>query len=280
MAQSTSIEWTDFAYNPIRGCIPIAPGCDHCYARTFAERWRGVEGHPYEAGFDPRIAPLHILPQPLHWRLPRRVFVNSMSDLMLKEVPHDYRAAIWAVILTARRHTFQALTKRAFMLPRFFDWLGRSDATIRGRMLDAAEKYLIQPQDLAQVTAAIDAVDDLTPPLANLWLGVTVENRKHGLPRIEQLRVTPAAIRFLSIEPLLEDLGAVDLTGIDWVIVGGESGPGARPMHEDWVRALLSQCKAANVAFFFKQWGGVRKAVHGRELDGRTYDEFPRARAA
>ncbi len=239
MSDHSRIEWTDATWNPVRGCTKITPGCAHCYAETFAERFRGVEGHPFEQGFDLRLVP-EKLPEPLRWRTPRRVFVNSMSDLFHEGVPASYIQAVCHVMRLAGWHTFQVLTKRSSRLRE---------------MLSTELRH-----------AAI---------LPNVWWGVSVENRKHGLPRIDDLRASLASTRFLSIEPLLEDLCAVDFTGIHWVIVGGESGPGARPMREEWVVSLRDQCAAARVPFFFKQWGGVRKAKTGRHLLGRTHDEYP-----
>jgi len=309
MSDNTSIEWTDATWNPVRGCDKVSPGCKHCYAEVFAERFRGVPGHPYEQGFDLRLVP-EKLPEPLTWRKPRRVFVNSMSDLFHASVPNEYVASVFAVMASAGRHTFQVLTKRAERLPEWFAWLERG-------AVGAVERYLASPS-MVESRAARAA---LTPPMAepapptqqvrhlydvgaavvqqhmpggrmhyrqrmgerhwrqwpldNVWLGVSVEDRKYGLPRIAYLRETPAAVRFLSVEPLLEDLGELDLRGIHWCIVGGESGHGARPMKAEWVRAVREQCAAAGVAFFFKQWGGVNKKLTGRKLDGRTWDEFP-----
>jgi protein gp37 len=239
MSDNSKIEWTDATWNPVRGCTKISPGCVHCYAETFAERFRGVPGHPFEFGFDLRLVP-EKLGDPLRWRAPRMVFVNSMSDLFHERVPDEYVIAVARVMARANWHTFQVLTKRADRLARLLE-----------RELEFAARC------------------------RHIWWGVSVENRKHGLPRIDHLRRAPASVRFLSIEPLLEDLGTVDLQGIDWVIVGGESGPGARPMSPSWVRSIRDQCRQANVAFFFKQWGGVRKRETGRQLDGRTYSEFP-----
>ena len=211
----------------------------HCYAATFAERWRGIPGHPYEAGFDLRLAPDKLV-EPLLWARSRRIFVNSMSDLFQVGVPERYVANVFGVMGLANWHTYQVLTKRA---ARMRDMVGR-------------------------LALDVEAKD-------HIWLGTSVENRTNGLPRIDALRRTRAAVRFLSIEPLLENLGAIDLTGIDWVIVGGESGPGARPMDPEWVLSIREQCRASGVPFFFKQWGGVRKGQAGRLLEGRTYDEYP-----
>ncbi|GAC1672928.1 MAG: phage Gp37/Gp68 family protein [Candidatus Acidiferrum sp.] len=239
MSSQSSIEWTDATWNPIRGCTKISPGCKHCYAETFAERFRGVKGHPYEQGFDLRLVP-EKLAEPLRWRSPKMIFVNSMSDLFHDKVPDEYIIAVARVMAASRWHTFQVLTKRSKRLRQLLS-----------THLDFAAN---QP---------------------HIWWGVSVENRKHGLPRIADLRSAPAAVRFLSVEPLLEDLGTFDLTNMSWVIAGGESGPGARLMDREWVISVRNQCKEARVPFFFKQWGGVRKSATGRQLDGRTYDEYP-----
>jgi protein gp37 len=276
MAGPSDIEWTDATWNPVRGCKKVSPGCKYCYAETFAERFRGVPDHPYEQGFDPRLVP-DALDAPLHWRKPRTIFVNSMSDLFGDFVPDDYIAAVFGVMAASPRHTFQVLTKRAERLPAWFDWIVPNECDVLWE--HAVDR--IATTGTSELSASIllekyPANSAWAWPLPNVWLGVSVEDCKYGLPRIEHLRRTPAAVRFLSIEPLLEDLGALDLSGIHWVIVGGESGPGARRMHPDWVRSIRGQCVAAGVPFFFKQWGGVRKKVAGRELDGRTWDEMPR----
>jgi protein gp37 len=244
MSDRSTIEWTDATWNPVRGCTKISPGCAHCYAETFAERFRGVPGHPYEQGFDLRLIP-EKLAEPFKWASRRRVFVNSMSDLFHEGVPDEYILRVADVMKAANWHTFQVLTKRS----------ERMAELLRTKLRFAAE-------------------------LPHIWWGVSVENRKHGLPRIDHLRTAPACVRFLSVEPLLEDLGVIDLNGIHWVIVGGESGHGARPMHAAWVRSVRDQCQAAGVKFFFKQWGGVQKSKFGRTLDKRTYDSQPRVIAA
>ena len=244
MAQLSKIEWTDATWNPVRGCIKISPGCKHCYAETFAERFRGVKGHPYEQGFDLRLVP-EKLPEPFTWRSPKLVFVNSMSDLFQAGVPDNYVETVAQVMTIANWHTYQVLTKRS---ERLRD------------MLTSNLRFAAKQE--------------------NIWWCVSVEDRKYGLPRINHLRNAPARVRFLSIEPLLEDLGEIDLSGITWVIVGGESGPGARPMKKEWVVSIRDQCREQRVPFFFKQWGGVRKAKNGRSLDGRTYDEYPSRVAA
>jgi len=239
MSVSSTIEWTDATWNPIRGCSKISPGCKHCYAERFAERFRGVPGHPFEQGFDVRLVP-EKLKDPLSWRRPKRIFVNSMSDLFQEPVPADYIARVGSIMRSANWHIYQILTKR------------------HERMRELLTNELRWMSNLDHV-----------------WFGVSVEDQRHGLPRIDALRETPAAVRFLSIEPLLEDLGELDLSGIDWVIVGGESGPGARTLDESWVVKILRQCRRFNVPFFFKQWGGTRKHTTGRALRGSEYNEMP-----
>lgn len=338
MADSSKIEWTDATWNPVTGCTKVSPGCDHCYAETFAERWRGTPGHHFENGFDVTLRPERVQ-QPLKWRKPRKVFVNSMSDLFHDDIPDEFIANVFATMAATPQHTYQVLTKR------------------HGRM-----RSLLNRDDFAEQVLdwgrATMRREDSRPraihqewPLPNVWLGVSVEDQKRADLRIPALLDTPAAVRFLSCEPLLgpvdlsrwlgveymdalegygEELGAA-LTGrvgpyggLHWVIVGGESGPGARPVHPDWVRTLRDQCTAAGTAFFFKQFGAwvpesawlhrdsapaaflddegrfrplvngkpteapmargeaitvrqVGKGKAGRELDGRTWDEFPQA---
>ncbi|MFZ0820967.1 MAG: phage Gp37/Gp68 family protein [Candidatus Acidiferrales bacterium] len=239
MSSQSSIEWTDATWNPVRGCTKISPGCKHCYAETFAERFRGVKGHPYEQGFDLRLVP-EKLGEPLRWRTPKMIFVNSMSDLFHDAVPGEYIIAVAKVMVAANWHTYQVLTKRSERLRKL----------LNSTLGFAAE----QP---------------------HIWWGVSVEDREYGVPRIEDLREAAAEVRFLSVEPLLEDVGELNLDGIAWVIVGGESGPGARPMKKEWVISVRDQCHNDRVPFFFKQWGGVRKKQTGRKLDGKTYDGFP-----
>lgn len=239
MSLNSKIEWTDTTWNPVRGCTKVSAGCKHCYAETFAERFRGIPGNPFEFGFDLRLVP-HKLAEPLRWTKPQMVFVNSMSDLFHDDVPDDYIVQVAKVMVAADWHVYQVLTKRTRRL-----------------------------RDLLQSKLAFAANRQ------HIWWGTSVENKKSGVPRIQQLRDAGAEMNFLSIEPLLEDLGLVDLRGMQWVIVGGESGPGARPMKLEWVTSIRDQCRQQNVPFFFKQWGGVRKARFGRELDGRTYDEYP-----
>jgi protein gp37 len=238
----SQIEWTDATWNPVTGCTKVSPGCAHCYAETFAERFRGVPNHPYQNGFDLTLRPER-LELPLSWRRPRLIFVNSMSDLFHEAVPDEYIVAVFSTMVRADWHRFQLLTKRA------------------GRAAELAPRLPWPP---------------------NVWLGVSVENNR-WLDRVDQLRRVPAAVRFLSCEPLLGPLD-LDLRGIDWVIAGGESGPRARPMRAEWVLSLRDQCAHAGVPFFFKQWGAhdacgrrMSKARSGRLLEGRTWDELPSA---
>jgi protein gp37 len=239
MSDHSKIEWTDATWNPLRGCTKISPGCKHCYAETFAERFRGVKGHPYEQGFDLRLVP-EKLAEPFHWSGPRTVFVNSMSDLFQPDVPDAYIEDVVRVMEAANWHTYQVLTKRSERLRDLLSTKLRFAANQR-----------------------------------HIWWGVSVEDKKYGLPRVEHLRQASAAVKFLSIEPLLEDLGHFDISGLDWAIIGGESGHGARSMQEEWVDKILKLCRREEVAFFFKQWGGVHKSTTGRKLHGRTYDEMP-----
>jgi len=278
MPGKSNIEWTDRSWNPSTGCREVSPGCAHCYAKTFAERWRGLPGHPYEQGFDLRLWPER-LGIPLRWRQPARIFVNSMSDLFLEEIPEEFIAEVFDVMARAHWHTFQVLTKR------------------HERLAELAPRLPWPP---------------------NVWMGVSIENRRF-VHRADYLRRVPAAVRFISAEPLLgpllydssaihtdgrerpawqeeylcwsDDFEGVqlDLTGIAWLIAGGESGPRHRPIRAGWVRDLRDACLAPRLAprvsagqasrdgasFFFKQWGGFRPKEGGRELDGRTWDEFP-----
>ena len=234
MSEKSAIEWTDSTWNPVTGCNKVSPGCKHCYAETFAERWRGVPGHPYEQGFDLRLWPER-LGLPLGWKKPRTIFVNSMSDLFHEGIPLEFVQQVFRTMRAASWHTFQVLTKRP------------------ERLVEHASKLVWPP---------------------NVWMGVSVESVKY-LSRVDFLRRVPAAVRFLSLEPLLGPLGSLDLADIDWVIVGGESGAGARPLEARWVRDIRAQCRVARVPFFFKQWGGVQKKKKGRVLDGRTWDAMP-----
>lgn len=238
MSNATSIEWTDATWNPVTGCTKISAGCNHCYAERFSERFRGTRGHPFERGFDLVLRPER-LKQPLHWRHPKLIFVNSMSDLFHKEIPRQFLDEVFATMEAADWHTFQILTKRSSLLRDYIN-----------------SRYPNQPAP------------------AHIWLGASVENAA-AKSRIRHVQTANASIRFLSVEPLIGPLGKVDLSDIDWVIVGGESGPNARRMHPNWVREVRDQCAEANVSFFFKQWGGIRPKSGGRTLDGREWNQVP-----
>lgn len=234
MATNSAIEWTEVTWNPVTGCSKISKGCKNCYAERMAHRLHAMGMKRYENGFKVSLHP-DLLSLPYTWKAPRKIFVNSMSDLFHDDVPEPYIREVFAVMRKCERHQFQILTKRSDRLRRLAHAL-------------------------------------TWPP--NVWMGVSVENQQ-TLRRIRDLVQVPAQVRFLSLEPLLEDLGAITLADIHWVIVGGESGPRARWMDPDWVDSIFRQCKTANVPFFFKQWGGPRKDLTGRELYGRTYDELP-----
>lgn len=243
MTTTSRIEWTEQTWNPAVGCTKISSGCKHCYAESMAKRLKAMDTPGYENGFALQILPQRLL-DPIKRKKPTVYFVNSMSDLFHDRIPDSYIEQVFEVIEQTPQHTYQILTKRAARMARYFKKRSVPD---------------------------------------NAWLGVTVENRKHGVPRIDYLRKVPARIRFLSIEPLLEDVGALDLSSIHWVIVGGESGPKARPMKQEWADSVRLQCAKQQVAFFFKQWGGWgadgqrrAKSANGRELNGRTWDEMPR----
>lgn len=287
MPGDSTIEWTDASWNPVTGCTKVSAGCDHCYAERFAERWRGAPRHPYEQGFDLKRWPER-LAVPLGWTKPRRVFVNSMSDLWHPGVPVEFIADIFAVMAVSPQHTYQALTKRPrrqqntlnddtfvqMVWDRIPSWRARSTSTRQDYSLPAW-------------------------PLPNVWIGTSVEDQNVAY-RIDFLTQTPAVVRFLSCEPLL---GPLDLSrwlwedapctnGLDngcpdtrrdvlhWIIAGGESGPGFRVPQPQWMRSLRDQALDAHVAFFFKQWGGLTPKANGRTLDGRTWDEYPVGRAA
>jgi len=231
----TTIEWTESSWNPVTGCTKISPGCAHCYAERMARRLQAMGQPNYANGFRVSLHE-HVLELPLHWKRPRMIFVNSMSDLFHHEVPLEFIEKVFEVMKQATHHQFQVLTKRS------------------------------------------ERLCQLSPRLAwpeNVWMGVSVENADY-LFRIDHLRLTGAAVKFVSFEPLLGPVGNCDLRGIDWVIVGGESGPKARPMCPEWVRQIRARCLAANVPFFFKQWGGVFRKRNGRSLDGRTWEQWPK----
>jgi protein gp37 len=242
MAATTQIEWTDTTWNPVTGCTQITRGCDRCYAKRFSERFRGVSGHSFENGFDLTLRPER-LKQPLNWRRHRQIFVNSMSDLFHKEVPNAFIDSVFDTMEAANWHTFQVLTKRSSLMTRY----------LRSRYSSS-----VAP--------------------SHIWLGVSVEDAKNAV-RLKHLQTAPASTKFVSFEPLLGPVGQIDLAGINWAIVGGESGPGARPMAEEWAVEIRDQCRAAGVAFFFKQWGGLRPKSGGRVLRGREWNEYPRVEA-
>lgn len=283
---ASSIEWTDATWNPVRGCTKISPGCKHCYAETFAERWRGIAGHPYERGFDPRFVPDQ-LGAPLRWRNPRRVFVNSMSDLFHDAFTNEQIAAVFGVMAACPRHTFQVLTKRAERMRRWFEWLSHAHAT---HVEPAQAVYCVDHAQRA--TPRMPSVNGfaLRWPLPNVWLGVSAEDQRRADERIPHLLACPAAVRFVSVEPCLGPVdvsiylargvieakpGDPDYDALNWVICGAESGNGARPMHEDWVRSLRDQCAAAGVKFFFKQKIDGRRKVSLPLLDGVQHAEWP-----
>jgi len=247
MSDHSRIEWTDATWNPVTGCTKVSPGCKHCYAQTIAERFRGVPGHPFEQGFDLRLWPAR-LALPLAWKTPRRVFVNSMSDLFHERVPDEFIDGVFATMARADWHQFQVLTKRPERMARYLD---------------------SRPQ-----------WSRLALQHPNIWLGTSVESQKY-VSRAHVVATLTSAVRFLSCEPLL---GPLDLRGllaksrVNWVIVGGESGHGARPMLPSWASDIRDQCLKARVPFFFKQWGGRNKKLAGRLLDDRTWDELPPSR--
>lgn len=234
MADNSHIEWTDATWNPVTGCTKISPGCKHCYAERLANRLQAMGQSNYLNGFKVTLQP-QMLEVPLNWKSPKRIFVNSMSDLFHANVPFNYINRVFDVMRRADWHQYQVLTKRS------------------DRLLELSTKLNWDEQ---------------------IWMGVSVENEQY-MHRIDDLRKTEAAVKFLSLEPLLGPLPKLNLKGIDWVIVGGESGPGARPMNPKWATELRDQCLRANVPFFFKQWGGIQKKKTGRSLEGRTWDEMP-----
>jgi protein gp37 len=234
MSDKSTIEWTDATWNPVTGCTQVSPGCDHCYALTFAERFRGVVGHPYEQGFDLKLWPER-LELPLKWKTPRRIFVNSMSDLFHRDVPNSYIERVFEVMVEADWHIFQVLTKRSARLAR---------------------------------------ISQTLPWPPHIWAGVSVETNQYRW-RVDHLRQVPSHIRFISAEPLLGPLDELNLDGVHWLITGGESGYGHRWCNPEWVRDLRDRCQANGIAFFHKQWGGRTPKSGGRLLDGRTWDELP-----
>ncbi|MBP2704454.1 phage Gp37/Gp68 family protein [Microbispora sp. RL4-1S] len=306
MGDKSKIEWTDATWNPVTGCKKVSPGCDHCYAETFAERWRGTQGHYFESGFDLTLRPER-LEEPLKWRKPRRIFVNSMSDLFHPDVPEDFIAQVWTVMEKTPQHTYQILTKRHARMRSIV-------RRIAWRTPTGEERTQGVRGSVAYVQRDEILNDHLGTPrvLPNVWLGVSVETQQWADTRIPALLDTPAAVR--------KDSDGTPYCGtpsvLDWVVAGGESGPGARPPHPDWFRQLRDQCEG-RAAFLFKQWGAwkprpiystddrhhvvmpdgrdrgtpwpgwgidqpdavvmerVGKGAAGRELDGRTWDEYP-----
>ncbi len=234
MSDNTAIEWTEATWNPVTGCTRISTGCKNCYAERLARRLQAMGCYNYRNGFEVTLQP-RMLRRPFAWKRPRRVFVNSMSDLFHDDVPASHIRRVFQIMNTANWHEYQVLTKRSKRLSQVASTLAWS---------------------------------------TNIWMGVSVESKAYTF-RIDHLRNTPAAIKFVSFEPLLGSITEVDLAGIDWVIVGGESGPRARSMQETWVLEILDHCRRFGVPFFFKQWGGIRRTVAGRLLKGRTWDEYP-----
>jgi protein gp37 len=241
MAENSAIEWTDATWNPVTGCTKISVGCDNCYAARFSERFRGVPGHPFQSGFDLTLRPER-LKQPLEWKRRRMIFVNSMSDLFHKDIPRAHIEAVFDTMERADWHVYQVLTKRSSLMQKFVNERYRDRVASR-----------------------------------HIWFGVSVENVQ-AVSRIAHLQKANTGVRFLSIEPLIAPVGRLDLRNIDWVIVGGESGPGARPMDPAWAIDVRNQCLAAGVAFFFKQWGGRSPKTGGRLLEGREWNQFPKTR--
>ncbi|MXW08167.1 MAG: phage Gp37/Gp68 family protein [Gammaproteobacteria bacterium] len=234
MSASSKIEWTDTTWNPVTGCTKVSHGCKNCYAERMSERLKAMGAEKYSNGFE---VTLHasVVTDPLKWKQPRRIFVNSMSDLFHEDVPISFIQSIFHTMNLAGQHVFQVLTKRPVRVVELNDTLNWTK---------------------------------------NIWLGTSIESRR-WIDRLDLLKKTSAKVKFLSLEPLLGPLPSLQLDEIDWVIVGGESGPGARPMRSSWVREIRDQCVKCNVSFFFKQWGGVFKTRHGRTLDDRTWDEIP-----
>lgn len=238
MGEVSAIEWTDSTWNPVVGCTKVSRGCDRCYAERFMERFRGVAGHVFESGFDLKLRE-EALNLPARWRRPRRIFVNSMSDLFHKDIPGEYMDRVFEVMESVDRHVYQVLTKRSSLMRDY----------VRARYGDEGVP-------------------------GHIWLGVSVEDNA-ALARVRHLKETPAAVRFLSMEPLLERVEGLDLEGISWVIAGGESGPGARALQPEWVYAVRDLCEVEGIDFFFKQWGGLRPKSGGRELDGVEHLAVP-----
>jgi protein gp37 len=278
MSSKTSIEWTrgddgapGMTWNPTTGCDRISPGCDHCYALTLAKRLKAMGSAKYQTDGDPRTSgpgfgvATHsdALTEPMRWRKPRKVFVNSMSDLFHARVSREFVSRVFAVMAVTPQHTYQVLTKRPERMARI--------------LADESFKHAVA-LGMVDLTVRADDPTSRRPivawPLPNVWMGTSIESDEY-VKRADALRATPAAVRFISAEPLLGPLSSLDLTGIDWLIAGGESGPNARPVDPAWIRDLRDRCQASGTAFVFKQWGGRTPKTGGRELDGRTWDEYP-----
>lgn len=247
MSDKSAIEWTNATWNPVTGCTQVSPGCDHCYALAFAERFRGVPSHPYTQGFDLKLWPDR-LNLPSKWKKPRRIFVNSMSDLFHKDVPDDFILDVFHTMIVADQHIYQILTKRP--------------------------SRLVNTNLIRKISDTILRVTGSAEWPKHIWLGVSVETLDYAW-RVDALRKVPAAIRFISAEPLLGPLENLNLDGIHWLITGGESGPGYRKCEPDWVRNIRDQCIKEGVYFFHKQWGGRTPKAGGRLLDGKTWSEYP-----
>jgi protein gp37 len=303
VSDKSAIEWTDATWNPTTGCDRVSPGCANCYALDLAARLKKMGAPAYQRDGDPRTSgpgfglTLHPdkLDLPLRWRTPRRVFVNSMSDLVHPDVPDEYVARVWSVMASATRHTFQVLTKRPERMQTWaaavalceHGWLthnGDNPRSYRSTVaegdgtgeiiFDGRQTLVPSGRRLPDGREIVHFAEPVAWPTPNVWLGTSIENDRWTI-RADHLRETPAAVRFLSCEPLLGPLPSLDLTGIGWVIVGGESGPNHRPIDPAWVRDIRDRCVEAGVPFFFKQWGGRTPKSGGRVLDGRTWDEMP-----
>jgi len=289
MSGTSTIEWTEKTWNPSTGCDRISAGCDNCYALTLAKRLKGMGSAKYQTDGDPRTSgpgfgvAVHpsALTEPLKVKKPAVWFVNSMSDLFHARVPRDFVVQVWTVMASTPQHTYQILTKRPERMARMLtDLCGCGRGHVPGIHFRSAMDWAVTERSLTYVPGTNpDIYHRVRWPLPNVWLGTSIESDTH-VARADRLRETPAAVRFVSAEPLLGPLPSLDLTGIDWLIAGGESGPNARPVDAGWIRELRDQCASTGTAFFFKQWGGRTPKANGRELDGRTWDQYPQAVAS